>query len=83
MSLCRDASIIVRTSAINALGELLTVRPSEIVLNAFLDGPLHQVSDPETKVPITFYRYYIVYTKYVLILLVVDNLQNTLCFKTL
>ncbi|KAJ8721498.1 hypothetical protein PYW07_002273 [Mythimna separata] len=50
VSLCRDASIIVRTSAIAALSELLIVRPSEIVLNAFLDGPLHQISDPETKV---------------------------------
>ncbi|KAJ8737052.1 hypothetical protein PYW07_000323 [Mythimna separata] len=47
---CRDASIIVRTAAITALGELLIERPSETVLNAFLNGPLHQISDPETKV---------------------------------
>ncbi|KAH9632355.1 hypothetical protein HF086_010280 [Spodoptera exigua] len=50
VSLCRDASLIVRQAAINSLGELVTVKPSESVIEAFLTGPVHQVSDPESKV---------------------------------
>ncbi|XP_072938670.1 condensin-2 complex subunit D3-like [Epargyreus clarus] len=47
---CRDASIVVRVCAITALGELCAARPARAALAAFLCGPLHQLSDPETKV---------------------------------
>ncbi|CAH1646654.1 unnamed protein product [Spodoptera littoralis] len=50
VNLCRDASLLVRQAAINAIGELVTVKPSESVIEAFLTGPVHQVSDPESKV---------------------------------
>ncbi|XP_063384989.1 uncharacterized protein LOC134671147 [Cydia fagiglandana] len=50
VSLCRDASIIVRSAAIASLGEIVVKRPSDDVLDAFLAGPMHQMSDPETKV---------------------------------
>ncbi|KPJ11236.1 Condensin-2 complex subunit D3 [Papilio machaon] len=50
ISLCRDASIIVRSTAITALGELVTQMPSDELLDAFLTGPMHQLSDPEAKV---------------------------------
>ncbi|XP_047984801.1 LOW QUALITY PROTEIN: uncharacterized protein LOC125225234 [Leguminivora glycinivorella] len=50
VSLCRDASIIVRSAAITSLGEIVVKRPSDDVLDAFLAGPMHQMSDPETKV---------------------------------
>ncbi|XP_061703895.1 uncharacterized protein LOC133515380 [Cydia pomonella] len=50
VSLCRDASIIVRTAAIASLGEIVVKRPSDDVFDAFLAGPMHQMSDPETKV---------------------------------
>ncbi|CAB3223489.1 unnamed protein product [Arctia plantaginis] len=50
VNLCRDASIIVRTSAISALGDLATNRPSDTVFDAFFAGPMHQLSDPESKV---------------------------------
>ncbi|KAJ2950008.1 hypothetical protein O0L34_g11345 [Tuta absoluta] len=48
--LCRDASIIVRSGAISAMGELTLQRPIPDVFDAFLLGPLRQLSDPETKV---------------------------------
>ncbi|XP_063534231.1 uncharacterized protein LOC134744376 [Cydia strobilella] len=50
VSLCRDASIIVRSAAIASLGEIVVKRPSDDVFDAFLAGPMHQISDPETKV---------------------------------
>ncbi|XP_075974745.1 condensin-2 complex subunit D3-like [Anticarsia gemmatalis] len=50
VSLCRDASILVRSSAIGALGELVTEKPSEAVFDAFLSGPMHQLSDPENRI---------------------------------
>ncbi|KAI5642712.1 condensin-2 complex subunit D3 isoform X1 [Phthorimaea operculella] len=50
VGLCRDASIIVRTGAITALGELAVQRPTAEVFDAFLNGPMRQLSDPETKV---------------------------------
>ncbi|XP_063362383.1 uncharacterized protein LOC134651237 isoform X2 [Cydia amplana] len=50
VSLCRDASIIVRSAAIASLGEIVVKRPSDDVFDAFLAGPMHQMSDPETKV---------------------------------
>lgn len=50
VGLCRDASIVVRSSAIAALGEMVGKAPSEASLDAFLTGPMHQLSDPETKV---------------------------------
>ncbi|XP_061382352.1 condensin-2 complex subunit D3-like isoform X1 [Danaus plexippus] len=50
VGLCRDASIVVRSSAIAALGEMVGKAPSEASLDAFLTGPMHQLSDPETKI---------------------------------
>ncbi|RVE55138.1 hypothetical protein evm_000036 [Chilo suppressalis] len=50
VGLCRDASIIVRSAAISALGELLINLPCDAVFDAFLSGPMHQLSDPENKV---------------------------------
>lgn len=50
VGLCRDASIIVRSAAIAALGEMVTQIPTEAVFDAFLAGPMHQLSDPENKV---------------------------------
>ncbi|XP_063893510.1 condensin-2 complex subunit D3 isoform X2 [Helicoverpa armigera] len=50
VNLCRDASIIVRTAAISGLGELVVLRPTDVVVEAFLTGPMHQVTDPEAKV---------------------------------
>ena len=52
VGLCRDASIVVRVAAINALGELAAQNPDQAVLDAFLSGPMHQLSDPEAKVNI-------------------------------
>ncbi|XP_028174411.1 uncharacterized protein LOC114363018 [Ostrinia furnacalis] len=50
VGLCRDASILVRSSAISALGELVLHTPCDAVFDAFLLGPMHQLSDPENKV---------------------------------
>ncbi|KAJ0175566.1 hypothetical protein K1T71_008725 [Dendrolimus kikuchii] len=50
VTLCRDASILVRSAAIGCLGELVQQRPAAPVFDAFLSGPMHQLSDPETKV---------------------------------
>ncbi|XP_052739569.1 condensin-2 complex subunit D3 [Bicyclus anynana] len=50
MGLCRDASIVVRVAAISALGELVIHQPCEEAIDAFLNGPMHQLSDPETKI---------------------------------
>lgn len=50
VSLCRDGSLVVRQAAINAIGDLVTAKPCESVIEAFLAGPVHQVSDPEGKV---------------------------------
>ncbi|CAG4948586.1 unnamed protein product [Colias eurytheme] len=50
VSLCRDASIIVRGAAVNALADVALNNPSELSLNAFLAGPIHQLSDPEAKI---------------------------------
>ncbi|XP_052756211.1 condensin-2 complex subunit D3-like isoform X2 [Galleria mellonella] len=50
VSLCRDASILVRSAAITALGELVIQSPSDTMIDAFLSGPMHQLSDPENKV---------------------------------
>ncbi|XP_047019408.1 condensin-2 complex subunit D3-like isoform X2 [Helicoverpa zea] len=50
VNLCRDASIIVRTAAISGLGELVVLQPTDVVVEAFLTGPMHQVTDPEAKV---------------------------------
>ncbi|XP_039751087.1 condensin-2 complex subunit D3-like isoform X2 [Pararge aegeria] len=50
VGLCRDASIVVRVAAIAAIGELVTHRPSDEFVDAFLTGPMHQLSDPETKI---------------------------------
>ncbi|XP_069356527.1 condensin-2 complex subunit D3-L isoform X2 [Maniola hyperantus] len=50
VGLCRDASIVVRVAAIAALGELATRRPNDEALDAFLTGPMHQLSDPESKI---------------------------------
>ncbi|KAL0880882.1 hypothetical protein ABMA27_002063 [Loxostege sticticalis] len=50
VGLCRDASIIVRSAAIAALGELVSHSPCDAVFDAFLSGPMHQLSDPENKV---------------------------------
>ncbi|VVD04594.1 unnamed protein product [Leptidea sinapis] len=50
VSLCRDASILVRTAAISALSDVAMQKPSEVTITAFLAGPMHQLSDPETKI---------------------------------
>ncbi|CAG9785696.1 unnamed protein product [Diatraea saccharalis] len=50
VGLCRDASILVRSAAIGALGEILMSLPCDAVFDAFLSGPMHQLSDPENKV---------------------------------
>ncbi|XP_059046345.1 condensin-2 complex subunit D3-like [Achroia grisella] len=50
VGLCRDASILVRSAAITALGELVVQSPSDPMIDAFLSGPMHQLSDPENKV---------------------------------
>ncbi|XP_068632402.1 condensin-2 complex subunit D3-L [Battus philenor] len=50
VGMCRDASIIVRTTAITGLSELVMQQPSEALLDAFLTGPMHQLSDPEAKI---------------------------------
>ncbi|XP_060803815.1 condensin-2 complex subunit D3 [Amyelois transitella] len=50
VGLCRDASILVRSASIAALGEMLCAAPSDALFDAFLSGPMHQLSDPEAKV---------------------------------
>ncbi|CAK1540518.1 unnamed protein product [Leptosia nina] len=50
VSLCRDASIIVRGTAVNALADVALNNPTETSLNAFITGPMHQLSDPEAKI---------------------------------
>lgn len=50
VGLCRDASIMVRTTAIKSLSELMMMWPDDCTIGAFLAGPLHQLSDPESKV---------------------------------
>ncbi|XP_053612287.1 condensin-2 complex subunit D3-like [Plodia interpunctella] len=50
VGLCRDASILVRSASVAALGELLCQAPSDALFDAFLSGPMHQLSDPEIKV---------------------------------
>ncbi|KAM3964157.1 condensin-2 complex subunit D3 [Aphomia sociella] len=50
VGLCRDASILVRSAAITALGELVLKSPTDNMFDAFLTGPMHQLSDPENKV---------------------------------
>ncbi|CAH2076405.1 unnamed protein product, partial [Iphiclides podalirius] len=50
ISLCRDASILVRTSAITGLSEILMQKPCDATVDAFLTGPMNQLSDPEAKV---------------------------------
>ncbi|XP_045532916.1 condensin-2 complex subunit D3-like [Pieris brassicae] len=50
VSLCRDASIVVRGAAVNALADLALNNPTKLSLNAFLTGPMHQLSDPEAKI---------------------------------
>lgn len=54
---CRDASLIVRLSAITALADLVEKRPSDAVIDAFLTGPMHQLSDPEPKVQVQVINY--------------------------
>lgn len=58
VGLCRDASIVVRVAAVGALGEVAALRPDRDALDAFLAGPMHQLSDPETKV--FFLLFYII-----------------------
>ncbi|KAL4715401.1 hypothetical protein ACJJTC_015172, partial [Scirpophaga incertulas] len=50
ISLCRDASILVRSAAISAMGEVLLRLPCDSVFDAFFSGPVQQLSDPELKV---------------------------------
>ncbi|XP_047530074.1 condensin-2 complex subunit D3-like isoform X2 [Vanessa atalanta] len=50
VGLCRDASIVVRVSAVGALGELAASAAHRAALDAFLAGPMHRLSDPETKI---------------------------------
>ncbi|CAH0714396.1 unnamed protein product, partial [Brenthis ino] len=50
VGLCRDASIVVRVAAVGALGDAAALRPDRAALDAFLAGPMHQLSDPETKI---------------------------------
>lgn len=57
VGLCRDASILVRTSAITGLSELLMQKPSDAVVDAFLTGPMNQLSDPEAKVGLNKFTY--------------------------
>ncbi|XP_050346947.1 condensin-2 complex subunit D3-like [Nymphalis io] len=50
VGLCRDASIVVRVSAVGALGDLAARVADRAALDAFLAGPMHRLSDPETKI---------------------------------
>ncbi|GBP44638.1 Condensin-2 complex subunit D3 [Eumeta japonica] len=50
VSVCRDAAVSVRSAAVAALGERALHNPLPAVFDAFLAGPVRQLSDPETKV---------------------------------